>query len=462
MRSVIFLFNIFLFFLLFSTSLSGQSQHIDWHEEWDHFGVDVFASSIDEEGNVYHAGSFISDLSIKINGIDTTLNATNSGDMFITKMDENGNWLWVKQLGGVGDGLIKDLVTDIDGNIYLSGSFKKDIDFDPNKSTFIFSGSDVSYIGFVCKLSKNGDFIWVTKINEFDEHSSGESLAIDEFQNVYCTGSYHGPRKIWSPNFYSNGYSDVFLMKFDIDGKEVWSKKFGGSWYDRAYDLKFLSDTQLVVVGIFSQSVDFDPSEDTLIIDAQGKDDAFMSVFSTDGDLIWTKTINSTENLSLRFLDVDKDHNIYSSCSFVDTLNLVINGVNQRFISSNSSYDALVLKINQYGNILWVKQIDGDGRAFSFDSEVSTEGDYVVSIMFDEEVCYEVNRERICYNSLGYNDVLFLWFNGDGEIIKEDKLEGSGDISVYTLAINKNNILYASGQLNGNMKINSRCCGFTP
>ncbi len=450
-----FFCNLFLVSLVSLFSFLGYSQQIGWYEQWDQLGIYVSSSEIDSEGNVYQAGNFKYNLSVNINEVDTILSATNWNDMFISKMDENGRWIWVKQFGSVGDGSINDLVSDLAGNIYFSGYFRRDVDFDPSESKFILKGSERSRLGFVCKLSRDGELIWVTKINNLDDHSEGVGLVVDEFQNVYCTGNYFAPYKIWSPNYYSNGYSDVFLMKFDIDGNEVWSKRFGGSMYDNAHNLAFLSDSQLVISGAYSNTVDFDPSDDTLIKVSQAENNAFLTVFSTEGDFIWVKTIDSPTNTVFRSLEIDKNHNIYTTTSFVDTLSLTVKGVNRKIIPLNGSRDVLILKIDQKGAVSWVNQLEGSGGASSFDSEVSIDGDFIVSIIFDEELCYQLNGDRVCNNSLGEDDVLFLWLNKDGEIVNQTKLEGSGVIKVYTFKVNKDNVLYASGLLDGEMKINS-------
>ena len=87
-----------------------------------------------------------------------TLNLTSAGwsDIFIQKLDPNGNLIWAKSMGGP---TFRDeaysITTDISGNIYTTGFFSSTTDFDPSVNTFILSSYLAGYSDiFILKLSQ--------------------------------------------------------------------------------------------------------------------------------------------------------------------------------------------------------------------------------------------------------------------------------------------------------------------
>ena len=85
------------------------------------FGSDFnneYASGIevDKEGNTYFTGEFQGQLQLG----NTTLDGGESGDVFVAKLDTNGNVLWAKEYGDANQGdEAEDVVVDKEGNEYF-------------------------------------------------------------------------------------------------------------------------------------------------------------------------------------------------------------------------------------------------------------------------------------------------------------------------------------------------------
>ncbi|MBK7690496.1 MAG: SBBP repeat-containing protein [Bacteroidetes bacterium] len=85
-------------------------------------------------------------------------------DAFILKLNSNGDFSWVKQIGSSGYDAIQSISTDMQGNVYTFGGVSDTVDFDPGVTQFILSSNGNSY--FVLKLDSNGNFVWVEQFAE--------------------------------------------------------------------------------------------------------------------------------------------------------------------------------------------------------------------------------------------------------------------------------------------------------
>lgn len=79
------------------------------------------------------------------------LAAIGDPDIFISKFDQSGNFVWAKSMGGSGSDYCKILVVDISGNIYTSGYYAFKGDFDPGNGTFEMTSKGDNDI-FISKL----------------------------------------------------------------------------------------------------------------------------------------------------------------------------------------------------------------------------------------------------------------------------------------------------------------------
>ena len=84
-----------------------------------------------------------------------TYNLTSNGyqDIFISKLDASGNFVWAKQIGGIEFETVRSIAVDGNGNVYTIGEFISPVDFDPGNGTYILSPS-ISGLGniYISKL----------------------------------------------------------------------------------------------------------------------------------------------------------------------------------------------------------------------------------------------------------------------------------------------------------------------
>ena len=106
----------FLILAIFSLSISVSSQTFQWAAQFGStFNTDGIAIATDTFGNVYTAGNLLG--TADFNPATGTFNLTSAGqDVFISKLDAAGNFVWAKKLGGSNIDEVNAITVDETGN----------------------------------------------------------------------------------------------------------------------------------------------------------------------------------------------------------------------------------------------------------------------------------------------------------------------------------------------------------
>jgi len=197
----------------------NASDDFEWAWNWDAYSAGV---AVDSAGNPIVTGYFEGAVDFDPSpGVDEHM-SNGSDDVFTCKMTSSGNYVWARTWGGTSDDSGGMVAADQTGNVYVTGWFRNTVDFDPgpgtDEQTAIY-GPDA----FVSKLDSTGTYVW-SRVWGGPSDDVGQGVAASGSICVYVTGYYES-----SVDFYpgseieiltSNGYEDVFLLKFLA----------GGSW----------------------------------------------------------------------------------------------------------------------------------------------------------------------------------------------------------------------------------------
>lgn len=149
----------------------------------------------DDLGNLYYALNFSDTLDLEPDVIGGEFYSRGSIDILLTKLDTSGNFVWAKQIGGIGNDRILDIQFDHQGNLLLAGHFTDSLDLDPG--------------------------IGITQVA-------------------------------------SNGNLDVYFASYDIAGNLLWGHSLGGPGNEKISNIRIDGEGSLVLAGVFQDSVDFD------------------------------------------------------------------------------------------------------------------------------------------------------------------------------------------------------------
>lgn len=165
--------------------------------------------ALDGVGGVYLSGSTKGNLG----GIQATIE-----DAFVTKYDESGNRLWLRQMAPNDSDASDAVSSDRNGSIYISG--------------VTFSSLDGQNAGssdaFVAKYDVEGILLWTRQLGS-SSAEWGRSVSVDGDGNVYVTGETYG--SLGAPN---GGSKDAYLAKYDEAGNHHWTRQLPMSTSDNS------------------------------------------------------------------------------------------------------------------------------------------------------------------------------------------------------------------------------------
>lgn len=349
--------------IILAFAINTVAQVPEW--QWAKQGgglVDDWARciAVDTSGNSYVAGYFKSP-QITFGGF-TIYNEDSTGyntDMFITKYDATGNVIWVKAAGGCGDDYIHSITVDASGNSYITGRF--------NCPVITFGSFPLTHTAgpsnnlFVVKYDASGNVVWAKSAGGTSTSGSqddvGNGISLDANGNCYITGYFYTPDITFGSYTLTNAGgigNDMFIVKYDASGTEVWAKSAGGS---SSYDIGNSISTDIngnsYVTGSFSCPIIVFGST---TLTNTGGNDVFIAKYDTNGNVVWAKNAGGSNDDSGRSIVIDDSGNSYVTGKFNSpTINW-----EGTILTNVAGYDFFIAKYDISGNMLWVKVAGGN------------------------------------------------------------------------------------------------------
>ena len=392
--------------ILILGSANAQSPDWQWAKAIGGIGVNGdkgFSITTDALGNVYTCGRFTGTADFDPGAGIFNLTAIGEVDIFISKLDSAGNFIWARAMSGVGYEAAISIAVDASGNVFTTGGFQSTVDFDPGPGIFNLTapGPVGTYDIFISKLDSAGNFVWAKRIGSID-NDSGNSIALDDSANVYTTGYFNitvdfdpGPGVF---NLTSPGYDDIFVSKLDSSGNFVWAKRIGGSGYSYQVGLSITIDRtgsgDVYTTGYFQNTVDFDPGPGVFNLTADTtistyNNDIFISRLDASGNFVWAKRMGGPGVDAGRSIALDTSGNVYIAGQFSGTSDFNPDTAVTYYLNSAGLYDIFISKMNTGGNFIWAKALGGTAQdialsvaidAFSY---VYTTGSFAATADFD-------------------------------------------------------------------------------
>lgn len=267
---------------------------------------------------------------------DVSGNHGGGGDVWLFKIDLDGNLIWQKCLGGNSNDFSKDIRPTTDGNfIFVAYSAST------NGNIEEYYGSEDLWI---MKINADGDSIWEANIGDIgSDQVYGMSITSDG--GCILVGQTFSTTGIFSEN---HGFGDLIAVKIDATGNMEWAHAYGGTYGEVAFSVLETTGGNFMVVGQTA-------STDGQVTDNHGGNDIWLLKLNATGDLIWEKCIGGTGS----------DNMSYKSKGIIESSpgNYIFTGYTDSedgdFSINKGLYDALLVKFNEEGTILWERTYGG-------------------------------------------------------------------------------------------------------
>ncbi|HEC77120.1 MAG TPA: hypothetical protein ENI33_07690 [Thermoplasmatales archaeon] len=262
------------------------------------------------------------------------------GDGWLIKIDKEGNEIWNKTYGGKLDEDARKILETNDGYIFVAGCWSFG---SPNGNVWLV------------KVDKEGNEIW-NKTYGGKNHEIGYSITEDG--GKYILGGI-------TRSFGAGGY-DIWIIKTDKEGNEIWNKTYGGKLDEDARKILETNDGYIFVAGCWSFG---SPNGNVWLVKVD-----------KEGNEIWNKTYGGKNNE-------------YGGIVKQTDKGYVIMGQTSSFGDGKS--DLWLLKVDKEGNEIWKRRIGGSSL------------DYGVTVKSTDDKGYIIAGLTSSFGA-GKNDVWFL------------------------------------------------------
>lgn len=369
-----------------------------------------------------------------------SLSSVSSADMFISKLDSAGNFMWAKSLVATVGTSISSIIVDKFDNLCISGSFIGTIDFDPGSGVFNLNAPS-GYRAFIAKYDSFGNFL-VAKAptNYIYAAVLGGAITTDFSGNFYTTGTFQGTVDFNSGSgltatLTAQSY-DAYICKFDNSCNLIWAKNIGGPNSESGSSLAVDASGNVYTVGNYSGIGDYDPGPGVYNLTyAGGNYDVFISKLDSMGNFVWAKRIAGPNDEYCNLVRLDKFANIHVAGSFMGSTDFDP-GIATMSLTSAGMSDAFIVKLNKDGNFIWAKSFGGadfdEGGGMDLDSygNLFATGSFSGTSDFDPSLA-------------------------------ASNLTSTGNIDSYVFKLDSSGGFISAKSLSGKSALNSQCFGQT-
>lgn len=401
----------------------------------------------DPSGNVYSTGSFSGIVDFDPGAGVYNLTSAGNFDVYILKLDNAGNFIWAKSVGGVSSDLGASIALDAFGNIYITGEFTGVADFNPGPSLFnLTSGFSYTDI-FILKLDASGNLVWAKGVGS-SSIDHGFSISVDVSGNVYTTGQFVLTAD-FDPNggvfnLTSVGSFDIFILKLDALGNFVWAKNIGGSASDCANSIAIDALGNIYTTGYFIGAVDFNPNLGLFNITSLGSYDMYILKLDALGNFVWAKNIGGgSSTASSRSIKLDIYGNIYTTGFFGNTVDFDPGAAVSNLTALSG--DVFISKLDASGNFVWAKSIGGVASDEGSSIDVDPSGNVYTTGYFQGTADFDPGAGVYSLSFVSSQDVFVLKLDTSGNFVWAEKFGGySGDYG-QSIALDASNNVYTTG-----------------
>lgn len=322
-----------------------------------------FASSIDidKNGDLIVAGYYRDSVTFE------TESFVNTFGIFITKLDQNGNVLWVNNIP---TNSASSKITDLkafENGYYFNGNFTGTLSLDLGVKTS--SGGIYTDI-FIYKTDYSGADQWFRQSYTDDDVYTG-TITQDEYGNIYFTGSFDGSQisvdstlTTKSANLINQGGSDIFIYKYNKSGNLIWGESYGGLYNEWARGINF-DNNAIYITGYFADEIVF--GIDTLRSTSLSDYDLFLGMIDRDGNHMKAISVSGPDSYGDSGIELETDEEfVYLAGYFRESQVTVGSSV---YINPNPSNLCLLVAkykpsfisvFTEYQNVTCNGQIDGE------------------------------------------------------------------------------------------------------
>lgn len=215
------------------------------------------------------------------------------------------------------------------------------------------------------------------------------------------------------------------------------------------------SNDDVILIGEFSNTVDFDPGPAVASYTSSGmfNSDAFIAKYSTTGAFLWVKVISSPTRESFEQVVIASNNEIIVSGTYYGNTDLDPGtGTATAIHNGNSGADFLLARYNSNGDYVWSKYWGGIGTEFTGALQINNAGSILVAGAFTGTCDLDPGAGTQYFYAAGGNldyDVFMSCFTSTGNLSWCWQLGGANSESISSIAVDASDNIFCTGRFTG-------------
>lgn len=308
-----------------------------------------------------------------------------------------------------------DLVVDDNDSVLVAGR-RGGLDLDRDGTVDLDTYGTPDSLVF---LSHDGNMSGWVQGPGGPKQDTADGVASDREGGVYAAGSFTDTLFIGDDAIAGAGNTDGFLIRFDPDGKPLWTVTIGGAGPDRLHDVTSDVDGNAYVTGTVRGPVDLDGDGDVDVPASRG-DTFLIASFDPEGELRWHRAVEGDAMVRISTIIAGDDGAVYVGGAYmVGTLDLDADGtpdVPAAIINpapkgpADVDMNAFYARLTTDGDVEWINAVSGPGVQVVGALAVAGDGDLVVLGGYLDDADFDADGETdLEWKSLGSEQV---WKHG--------------------------------------------------
>jgi hypothetical protein len=311
--------------------------------------------------HLYIAGSFSTTVDFDPNAGVQNKTSADMWDIFMLKLSDAGNFVWVNTFGGVGHDEGWQIKADYAGNVVITGGISSTVDFDPGAGVSNLNGLG-TYDAVVAKFTSNGNYIWAKKIGNTG-YDYPYSLGIDNANNIYYGGIFQGTvdfdPNAGVQNVTGSGGTDGFVASLDQNGNYRWVTPINASY---VYSIGLDNANNVIITGNFNGTQDFDPGAGITNLTSNGNADIYLAKYTSAGALTWAFSVGGG-NFDYGYeISIDMATNEIYTCGAFDGTNIDFNPGAGVYNQTSNNRDMYLACYTPSGGFKWARRPTGSSN----------------------------------------------------------------------------------------------------
>jgi len=226
--------------------------------------------------------------------------------------------------------------------------------------------------------SQSPNFLWVEQGGSSNNNDWCRSIATGRFGNCIAVGRHIAPATFGSFTL-TDLAKDMFIVKYDGNGRALWARNAGGFGIDEAYDVTTDASGNIIVTGKFWEQAGF---EGVTLDGGRGSGwNVFLVKYNESGQALWAQQAVGRGTDEGDAVAIDKAGNVIIAGAFEDTVRF-----NQTALVSAGLSDIFIAKYDTSGQLLWLQQVGGASVETGGDVATDSAGNILVAGTFRKTI----------------------------------------------------------------------------